>query len=112
MAIQQGTVLNFGIDFAEETYGLLQDYDIDNKIQRVTAVAPDGKSVSIQEFGPESKLRLRYYPLSASSTDEPEIGTPFVFDGATWQIDNISDSRVIDGFESKEVTATYYEGVH
>lgn len=112
MAIQDGTVLVFGVTDALKTYGLVQSYDIEDRIQRATSIAPDGNVVSIQEYKYEESLLLTYLPLSAASTDDPEIGVAFEFDGATWQVDRIADRRVVDGFAQVTVEASHYPGIH
>lgn len=112
MSIQAGTVLEFGIDTPLKSYGLLQTYEIENHVQRATAMAPDGKVVSIQEYQNEATLRMTYLPISAGSTDDPEIGVGFTFDSRTWQIDHYTSRYTVDGFREVDLEASYYEGIH
>jgi len=111
MALQAGTVLIFGVDTPTKTYGIVQTASTVGNIKRSTAKAPDGHVISIQEYGDKKELDLTYMPLSTASA-EPEIGTPFDFDGLTWQIDNIIGTSVVDGFKSIALNATYYPNIH
>jgi len=107
MGQQAGTVLLFGIDTPEQTYGLLQTYDIVEDVQRAEAIAPDGAVVSIQEYKDTWKLTLTYILLS-EGTGDPEIGTNFTFDGYEWHIDNIKYSKDVSGFRTATLTAKNY----
>jgi hypothetical protein len=114
MTLQAGTLLIFGIDTPEKSYGLLQSVETTNKVQRAKAIAPDGAIVSIQEFGKEDSLSISYLPISTASTDpnRPQIGEPFIFSGSTWQVDTVADIETVDGFEAFTVEASYYAGIH
>ena len=110
MALQAGTILKFGITTPLTTYGLLQDFDIDNIVKRAEAIAPDGQIVSIQEFGERAILDLTYIPLVAG-TGLPEIGTTFSFDLLSWKIDSISNGLRVAGFKTVNLIATNYPQV-
>jgi hypothetical protein len=112
MALQAGLVLRFGISDPNELYGLVQTFEKQDTVQRAEAIAPDGHAVSIQEFNSQATLSLTYIPLNGSSTEQPEIGTSFDFDGLPWQIDNISDVLTVDGFEAKTIDAHWYPKIH
>jgi hypothetical protein len=75
-------------------------------------IRDSGYPVSIQEFGPQVNMQLTYLPLSVSSTDAPEIGTPFDFEDRTWNINSVSDATVVDGFEVFTIDATSYSQIH
>jgi hypothetical protein len=111
MTIQAGTVLIFGIGTPATTYGLLQSYEINSRVNRATAKAPDGSTVSIQEHGDTENLSLTYLPVAAG-TGGPEIGSTFTFDSTPWQIDNIREGNIVDGFQTMEVEASYYPLIH
>jgi len=107
MGLQGGTVLNFGIDSPEKSYGLVQSYVISDTVKRDEAKAPDGSIVSIQEYGNVETLDLRYFPLDSAATT-PQIGTTFQFNSKNWQVDSISDEQTVDGFASILVIARHY----
>lgn len=109
---QAGTLLTFGIDASSTlSYGLVQGVEQNDKVQRATAIAPDGNIVSIQEYGSKSGLSLTYLPLDGTS-DGPEIGDPFIYAGSTWQVDDIMDGQSPDGFNVKTVAASNYPSIH
>jgi len=107
--LQAGYILEFGLDVSSTTdYGLMQSYEIDYNVQRAVAIAPDGAGVSIQEHMYQAELSLSYIPLDESEVFQPEIGELFIFNGSTWNINNIVPARIVDGFAVTSLEATWY----
>ena len=94
------------------TYGYIQSYNVDSTTERAEAKGPGGHVQAIQEFNELKQLTLEYLEF-ATSTGEPEIGTPFTFDdgdGAdiTWYVNSVNKGKSVDGFKSVSVSATNF----
>lgn len=113
MAIQDGLLLEFGINDPHKGYGLIQTVETEQRIERALDKAPDGSPTSIQEYNEHTALTLSYIPLVGGSTDadNPVIGAGFTYSGSTYFIDRISNVEQVDGFPLITVEAITYPKV-
>lgn len=107
MALQGGTVLEFGISSTETAYGLVQNFQITDQTERATARGDAGNTVSLQEYDQTQTLALNYMVLG-TPTSEPAIGTTFSFESKTWYLESIQDGKTVDGFATKDITGTAF----
>lgn len=107
MAVQDGTVLTFGIGTPLTSYGLLQSVNITEQIERATARGASGNTVSVQEFDDTKTLTMNFMELG-TQTSPPTVGTAFTYDSIEWLIDSIDQGETVDGFKTWDVTATHY----
>ena len=107
MTLQAGTVLEFSIDSATTSYGIIQSVTVTNQTERATARGSAGATVSTQEFDPTISLSMNIMML-ASPTSSPTIGTKFTYDSVEYQLDSVADGKTVDGFQTYDITATSY----
>lgn len=107
MAVQDGTILAFGISSPTTTYGIVQNYSIEDKVDRARNIGPDGSILAIQDYGQHQVLTLTFVALSVQ-VDPPAIGTKFTFDGKSWSLMSVKEDASVDSFESYTITAEYY----
>lgn len=107
--IQDGLLLQFGIDddvITDVTYGLVQGYTITENVESTKWSDCGGAFGGIQQHGQYDELELNYISLSGDS--QPVIGLRFTFDDRSWIVNNISNSKIVDGFSSRRIGAEWY----
>lgn len=107
MAIQDGTILEFSIDSATTTYGIVQNFQITDQTERAEARGELGNTVSIQEYDQKKTFSMNYYSL-ATPTSPPTIGTAFTFEGDSYILESVQEGRTVDGFQTYDVTGTFF----
>jgi hypothetical protein len=107
MTLQAGTILEFSIDGATTSYGIIQSVNVDDKTERATARGELGATVSTQEFDPTKTLTMNVMVLATPVTP-PTIGTKFTHDTVEYQLDSVNEGKTVDGFATYDVTGISY----
>jgi len=110
MALQAGTILEFSIDSATTTYGIIQSVSVNDLTERATARGANGATVSTQEFDPTTTLTMNIKMLG-TPVGPPAIGTKFRYpatSGTWYQLDSVEEGFTVDDFATYDVTGIAY----